>query len=177
MPSPAGPRSGLPGQSKAANNTAAPFTPRSPDRPYWTALGGRGTCCDHQLMPSAATATSGPMWGPHPGPSGRPAAAGGGRGGGALLRLRLPPLAPVPLAPLLSVACCAPPSACSLPLPLPFLDFFAASFARFNFIGRSAKPGNQPVTGWIKSVNADSPINKVKSDKIRKCRLSLFFSF
>jgi hypothetical protein len=36
---------------------------------------------------------------------------------------------------------------------------------------------NHPAYTWIKSVNADSPINKVKSDKIRKCRLSLFFSF
>ena len=34
MLSPAGPRSGLPGQSKAANNTAAPFTPRSPWRDF-----------------------------------------------------------------------------------------------------------------------------------------------
>ena len=36
---------------------------------------------------------------------------------------------------------------------------------------------NNPAYTWIKSVNADSPINKAKSDKIRKCRLSLFFSF
>ena len=36
---------------------------------------------------------------------------------------------------------------------------------------------NNPAYTWIKSVNADNPINKVKSDKIRKCRLALFFSF
>jgi hypothetical protein len=36
---------------------------------------------------------------------------------------------------------------------------------------------NNPVYTWIKSVNAEHPINKGRSDKIRKCRLPLFFSF
>jgi hypothetical protein len=36
---------------------------------------------------------------------------------------------------------------------------------------------NNPAYTWIKSVNADNPVNKVKSDKIRKCRLSLFLFF
>jgi hypothetical protein len=36
---------------------------------------------------------------------------------------------------------------------------------------------NNPAYTWIKSANAEHPINKVKSDKIRKCRLPLFFHF
>jgi hypothetical protein len=36
---------------------------------------------------------------------------------------------------------------------------------------------NNPAYTWIKSVNAEHPVNKVKSDKYRKCRLSLFFPF
>jgi hypothetical protein len=33
---------------------------------------------------------------------------------------------------------------------------------------------NNPAYTWIKSVNADSPINKEKSDKIRKSRRPIF---
>jgi hypothetical protein len=47
----------------------------------------------------------------------------------------------------------------------------------FVFGGPSQTRMNNPAYTRIKSVNADSPINKVKSDKIRKCRLPLFFSF
>jgi hypothetical protein len=36
---------------------------------------------------------------------------------------------------------------------------------------------NKPACTWIKSVNAEHPINEVKSDKCRKCRLPLFFLF
>jgi hypothetical protein len=34
---------------------------------------------------------------------------------------------------------------------------------------------NNPACTWIKSVNADNPIKKEKSDKIRKCRRFFFF--